>query len=370
MRYVQEAFDTNWLAPIGPNLTAFEKQFCEFTGARFAVPVSSGTAALHLALIVEDLAPGAKVLCSDFTFVATVNAIRYVDAEPVFVDSDHTSWNMDPQLLVEEVERMVRAGDPPAAVVPAHILGQSVDLDPILEVCRRYQIPLVEDAAESLGASYKGIHTGTLGQSGAFSFNGNKIITTSGGGMFVTNDEVKAERARHLSTQAKESTPDNHYLHEVVGYNYRMSNVVAGIGRGQLEALPERIVYRRSLTQRYREELSDLPGLEFMPEIPYGTSNGWATALLFDPAESGTDRIAVQKALEAENIESRPLWRPLHTQPVFRDFRVVGGEVCRELFDKGLWLPNGSSLSHEDQDRILAVIRKLVRRKPLVAKGG
>lgn len=359
IKYVQEAFDTNWIAPVGPHLTAFEKAFCEFTGAEHAVAVASGTAALHLALILAGVKPGGKVLCSDFTFAATVNSILYAGAEPVFIDSNFETWNMDPQLLVDEVERMVAAGEMPQAIMPVHILGQSVDLDPILAVAKKYEIPIVEDAAESLGGDYKGKHTGTFGESAGFSFNGNKIITTSGGGMFITNDEEKAQRARFLSTQAKEPTEDNHYLHHTVGYNYRMSNVVAGIGRGQLEVLPERIEYRRGLMDRYRQAFAETPGIEFMPQVPYGKANGWASAILVDPEVSKVDRRQIQVALEKENIETRPLWRPMHTQPVYADFHHVGGDVSKRLFEVGLWLPNGSSLSHQDQDRIIQGIQAL-----------
>ena len=358
LRYVREAFATNWVAPLGPHVDAFEQEFRAMVGAEHAIAVSSGTAALHLALILAGVGHGDEVLVSTFTFAASANPITYLGARPVFIDSERTSWNMDPGLLEDTLAARARIGRLPKAVVVAHIYGQSADLDPIVAACARYRVPLIEDAAEALGATYKGRSPGTVGLIGCYSFNGNKIITTSGGGMLVTNDATLAARARKLATQARE--PVAHYEHTEIGYNYRLSNVLAGIGRAQLAALEKRVAARRANFARYQVALGDLPGIGFQPEAPWGRHTRWLTCITIDPDEFGADREAVRLALEAANIESRPLWKPLHQQPVFAGCEVVGGAVAEDLFARGLCLPSGSSLTGEDLGDVIGVIRRLV----------
>lgn len=357
LRYVREAFATNWVAPLGPHVDAFEQEFRAMVGAEHAIAVSSGTAALHLALILAGVGHGDEVLVSTFTFAASANPITYLGARPVFIDSERTSWNMDPGLLEDTLAARARIGRLPKAVVVAHIYGQSADLDPIVAACARYSVPLIEDAAEALGATYKGRSPGTVGLIGCYSFNGNKIITTSGGGMLVTNDATLAARARKLATQARE--PVAHYEHTEIGYNYRLSNVLAGIGRAQLAALEKRVAARRANFARYQVALGDLPGIGFQPEAPWGRHTRWLTCITIDPDEFGADREAVRLALEAANIESRPLWKPLHQQPVFAGCEVIGGAVAEELFARGLCLPSGSSLAPADIERVIGVIYDL-----------
>jgi dTDP-4-amino-4,6-dideoxygalactose transaminase len=356
--YVRQAFESNWISSSGPHLNAFEAAVCDYTGAKSAVALSSGTAALHLALILAGVEAGDHVLCSTFTFAASAFAICYIGAIPIFIDSGTETWNMDPGLCVEEIHRLAKEGRPPKAVMPVHLYGQSVDLDPILDACSRFNIPLIEDAAEALGTDYKGRHCGTLGKLGVFSFNGNKIMTTSGGGMLVSDDSDLIQRACFLSTQAKEPTDDRHYLHKEIGFNYRMSNVLAAIGRGQLERIESFIEARRRIFDRYQESFVDLPGVSFMPEANFGRSTRWLTCILISPQESPVSPGAIQVLLEAENIESRPLWMPMHLQPIFRDARCVGGSVSERLYQTGLCLPSGSSLDPESQERVIAVFRK------------
>jgi pyridoxal phosphate-dependent aminotransferase EpsN len=360
--YVAEAFASNWVAPVGPQLDAFEREFCALVGAPHGAAVGSGTAALHLALRCLGVGPGDEVLVSTLTFAASVNPVIYQGATPVFIDSERGSWNMDPALLAEAVETRARAGRPPKAVVLVHLYGQSADLDPIVASCERYGVALVEDAAEALGATYRGRAPGTVGQVGIYSFNGNKIITTSGGGMLVSADEALVAHARKLATQARDPAP--HYEHSEVGYNYRLSNVLAAIGRGQLRLLEERVAARRRNFELYAEALGELPGLAFMPEAPWGRSTRWLTCITLDPLEFGADREAIRLALEAEDIESRPVWKPMHLQPVYRGAARVGGAVAEELFDRGLCLPSGSSLSISDLERVVAVIRRVARDRP------
>jgi len=345
-----EAFDSGWIAPLGPQVDAFEREFAQKLGTGHAVALSSGTAALHLALVLLGVRPGDEVFTSTLTFAATANAIRYVGATPVFIDSDRRTWNMDPALLAEELDAAARHGRRPAAVIVVDLYGQCADYDPILEACRRHGVPVVEDAAEALGATYRGRPAGTLGQIGCFSFNGNKIITTSGGGMFVCQDGSQADLARKLATQAREPAP--HYEHTTIGYNYRMSNLLAAVGRGQLQVLEERVSARRANFEFYRAALGELPGVEFMPEHPAGRPTRWLTCLTLDPVRFGTDREAVRLALEAENIESRPVWKPMHLQPAFSGCRVRGGAVAEDLFRRGLCLPSGSNLSQADRRRV------------------
>lgn len=355
--FVKEAFDTNWLAPVGPHVNAFEQEFCRITGAQAAAAVSSGTAALHLALRLLDVGPGDDVICSTLTFIATANPILYQGATPIFIDSEQTSWNMDADLLADTLSQRAAAGKLPKAIMLAHIYGQSTDLDSILKLCEKYHIPLIEDAAEALGASYKGKALGTMGTFGIYSFNGNKIITTSGGGMLVSNNADLIEKAKFLATQARDMAP--HYQHSQVGYNYRLSNVLAGIGRGQLKVLADRVAARRRNFEFYRLALGHLPGVTFMPEASYGKSNRWLTCLTIDSAASGVDRDQVLLALEKENIEARPVWKPLHLQPVFADCEYIGGQIAAQLFQYGLCLPSGSSLMKSDLERVTQVILNL-----------
>lgn len=359
MKYIGEAFDSNWIAPLGPNVDAFEREFASLIGVPYALALSSGTAAIHLALIEAGVGPGDEVLVSTLTFSASVNPIVYQGARPVFIDSERTSWNMDPGLLAEELDRRARRGRLPKAVVVVHLYGQSADLDPILSECERYGVPVIEDAAEALGATYKGRTPGTFGLAGVYSFNGNKIITTSGGGMLVSRNEKLIAHARKLATQARDPAP--HYQHSEIGYNYRMSNVVAGIGRAQLQVLADRVQARRRNFEYYRHALSYVPGIEFQPEAPWGRHTRWLTCILVDPDKFGIDREALRIALEAENIESRPVWKPMHMQPVFVQYERVGGEVAEDLFARGLCLPSGSSLSFDDLDRVINVIRACSR---------
>jgi dTDP-4-amino-4,6-dideoxygalactose transaminase len=354
-RYFQEAFDSNWIAPLGPQVDAFEREFAAAVGAPHALALASGTAALHLALQLHGVGPGDEVLVSTLTFAASANPVVYLGARPTFIDSELASWNMDPGLLVETLAARARAGRPPKAVVLVHLYGQSADIDPILDACRRYGVPLIEDAAEALGASYQGRAPGVFGQAGIYSFNGNKIITTSGGGMLVAPDKALLDHARKLATQARDPAP--HYEHSEIGYNYRMSNLLAAVGRGQLEALGERVDRKRRIFDFYRQALGDLPGVRFMPEAPWGRSTRWLTVLTIDPRQFGADREAVRLALEAQRIEARPVWKPMHLQPVFRDSPTVGGAVAAQLFRDGLCLPSGTALTTADLERIVAVIR-------------
>lgn len=351
------AFDSNWIAPLGPHVDAFEREMAEVVGLPHGVALSSGTAALHLALILLGVGPGDEVLTSSFTFAASTNAIRYVGASPVFLDSDHRTWNLDPQLLADELRACRDRGQLPKALLSVDVNGQCCDYQPIQELCREYGVPIIEDAAEALGATYQGQSAGQFGDISCFSFNGNKIITTSGGGMLMCRQGAWADKARFLATQARDPAP--HYEHTHVGYNYRLSNLLAAVGRGQLQVLPDRVARRRANFAYYEQHLSDLPGISFMPEFPGSVSSRWLTAILIDPVLFGADRETVRLALEAENIESRPLWKPMHMQPVFASFRARGGTVSAQFFAQGLCLPSGSSLTLDDLARIVAIIRKI-----------
>ncbi|MCA1668662.1 MAG: aminotransferase class I/II-fold pyridoxal phosphate-dependent enzyme [Thermomicrobia bacterium] len=357
--YVQDAFETNWIAPLGPHVDAFEREFCEVTGAAHAAALTSGTAALHLAMILLGVGPGDEVLGSTFTFSASVNPITYCGARPTFIDSERTSWNMDPALLRETLAKRAQAGKLPKAVVVVDLYGQSADLDAIKAACDEYGVPLVEDAAAAVGTTYKGRATGTVGKFGAFSFNGNKIITTSGGGMLVSDDGAAIAHARKLATQARD--PAVHYLHTEIGYNYRLSNVLAAIGRGQLVVIEDRVAKRRENYDAYVRALGDVPGITFQPEAPWGRHSRWLINILIDPQAFGADREVVRQALAAEEIEARPLWKPMHTQPVFTGCEHVGGAVAEELFETGLSLPSGSTLTEDDLARVVGVIRRCVR---------
>ena len=357
--FVEEAFESNYIAPMGPQVDAFEEEFCAKVGAKHAAAVTSGTAALHLVLRLLGVEPGDEVWTSTLTFIGSVSPITYLGARPVFIDSDRETWNMDPGLITEELKKRADKGTLPKAVVLVHLYGQCADIDPILESCKRYGVALVEDAAESLGATYKGCQTGTIANAGIFSFNGNKIITTSGGGMVVSDDESLVEQARLLSAQAREPTP--HYEHSKIGYNYRMSNILAAIGRGQLKVLDERIAAKREIFDFYQGALGDDSGIELMPEAPYGLSNRWLTVILIHTEDFGADRETVRLALEQENIESRPIWKPMHLQPVFEGFGCIGGQVAEALFREGLCLPSGTAMSEEDLNRIVRVFRSCRR---------
>jgi dTDP-4-amino-4,6-dideoxygalactose transaminase len=338
--YLRDAIDSNWVAPLGPHVDAFEAELAELVGVPHALALSSGTAALHLALVVLGIGQGDEVACSSLTFSASANPIRFVGAEPVFVDADAATWTIDPGLLERALAERPRI----KAVVAVDLYGQCCDYDAIRELCSARGITLVQDAAESLGASYRGQPAGGQGDLAAFSFNGNKVITTSGGGMLVSRNEQWVEHARKLSTQAREPTP--HYEHTEIGFNYRLSNLLAAVGRAQLEVLPDRVAARRRINRRYRELL---PDVEFMPEADYGTSNCWLTCILVDEPER------IRLALEAEDIEARPLWKPMHLQPIYRDAPVYGGDVSADLFARGLCLPSGSALTDEDQRRIVEI---------------
>ena len=355
--FVKDTFESNWIAPLGPQVDAFEREFAERVGAPHALALSSGTAALHLALILAGVGAGDEVFVSTLTFSASANPVVYVGGQPTFLDSERTSWNMDPGLLVETLDARARQGRLPKAVILVHLYGQSADIDPIQAACERHGVILIEDAAEALGATYRGITPGTRGWAGIYSFNGNKIITTSGGGMLVSSDEQMIGHARKLSTQAREPAP--HYQHVEIGYNYRLSNVLAAIGRGQLRVLTQHVAARRRNFEAYRQALGDLPGIGFMPEAPWGCATRWLTCLTVEPGEFGADREAIRLALEAENIEARPVWKPMHLQPVFGTCEYIGGRVAQDLFERGLCLPSGSSLSRADLDRVVEVVRRV-----------
>lgn len=350
-----DAFDSNWIAPLGPHVDAFEREFAAIVGREHAVAVSSGTAALHLCLRLFDVQPGQEVFTSSLTFVATANAIRYVGAKPVFLDSERESWNMDPSLLAEELQRCARKGTLPAAVMVVDVNGQCANYRQISEICATYGVPVIEDAAESLGASLDGQPAGSFGAIGCFSFNGNKIITTSCGGMMVTDDAAWAKQARYLSTQARDPAP--HYEHSVLGYNYRMSNLLAAIGRGQLQVLDSRVERRREIYAAYERELGSLPGIEFMPEPEGFVSTRWLTALTIDAQQFGATSDQVRLRLEDQNIEARPVWKPMHMQSAFADCRSIENGVSQSLFENGICLPSGSSMTDEDQQRVIRCIR-------------
>ncbi|MEL6909593.1 MAG: aminotransferase class I/II-fold pyridoxal phosphate-dependent enzyme [Cyanobacteria bacterium J06598_4] len=357
LKFVQEAFDTNWIAPVGPHIDAFEQEFAQVVGSSHAAALSSGTAALHLALKLAGVEPGDEVFCSTFTFIASVSPITYLGAKPVFIDSDRISWNMDPELLATALAQRDRLGKLPKALVVVHLYGQSADLEPIAQVCDRYGVALIEDAAEALGASYKNTSPGTWGMAGIFSFNGNKIITTSGGGMLVSPDPELINQAKFLATQARDTQP--HYEHSEIGFNYRLSNICAGIGRGQLLVLADRVAARRRNFAYYQDSLGDLPGVEFMPEASFGTCTRWLSCLTFDPQLGGIEREEIRLKLLEQQIETRPVWKPMHLQPVFCDRECFNNGVAEDLFAQGLCLPSGSNLTDQDLERVVTEIRRL-----------
>ncbi len=357
LKYIQEAFDTNWIAPLGPHVDAFENEVANFVGVKHAAALMSGTAAIHLALVMLGVGSGDEVICQSFTFSASANPIIYQHATPVFVDSETDTWNMDPNLLEEAIKDRILKGRKPKAVILVHLYGQPAKLDEIVQICNRYEIPLIEDAAEALGSEYKAKKAGSFGKFGILSFNGNKIITTSGGGMLISNDEDIIQKARFLSTQARDDAP--HYEHTHIGYNYRMSNVLAAIGRGQMSVLQKRIEQRRSVFEHYKTVLSDLPGIHFQPEYKGTLSNRWLTALTIDPKLSKVDREKVRLELAKKNIESRPLWKPMHLQPVFKGVPAYINGTSELLFKNGLCLPSGSNLVRKEIELIIDSIFKL-----------
>ncbi len=354
-QFVDAALTDNWVAPAGPHLAALEAEMCAVSGMKAAVCVSSGTAALHLAVRLLDVQPGDEVFCSTFTFVASANPIVYQGARPVFIDAEERSWNMDPGLLAEALARRAQSGRLPRAIIVADIYGQCACWDEIQQVAATYGVPVIEDAAEAVGATYRDRWAGSFGALGIYSFNGNKILTTGGGGMIVANDQALVDRAHLLATQARDPAP--HYEHSELGYNYRLSNVLAGIGRGQLQSLAARIVRRREIFQHYRHALGDLPGVGFMPELPESGSTRWITCMTVDPAAAGVGRDQILAALSAEDIEARPLWKPLHRQPLYHSAEIFGGAVSERLFAQGLCLPSGSAMTEADLFRVVRAVR-------------
>lgn len=358
--YIQEAFDTNWVAPLGPNVDAFESEIAAYAGVAGAVALSSGTAAIHLALELLQVGRGDRVFCSTLTFIASANPILYQGAEPVFIDSEPDTWNMSPEALEVALDEAARDGKLPKAVVVVHLYGQSAKMDRISDLCARYEVPIVEDAAESLGSTYRGTKSGSMGQFGIYSFNGNKIITTSGGGMLVSNDVQALAKARFLATQARD--PALHYQHSVMGYNYRMSNLLAGVGRAQLEVLDERVEARRAIFETYRDAFGNHRGVRFMPELADTRSNRWLTTLTIDKQETGLNIPDLIGELSAHNIEARPVWKPLHLQPLFQGVRYYpheeGTSTSDRLFEEGVCLPSGSGMNRSEQNRVISIVHE------------
>jgi dTDP-4-amino-4,6-dideoxygalactose transaminase len=358
-QFVTEAFDNNWVAPLGPNVTGFENDIASFLdNDMYVAALSSGTAAIHLALILLGIEPGEEVICQSMTFSASANPIRYQHATPVFIDSEKDTWNMDSQFLEEAVKDRISKGKKPKAIIPVHLYGMPAKMEEIISIAKQYEIPIIEDAAEALGSLIKGKKCGTFGEVGILSFNGNKIITTSGGGAMVSKNKDLVDKATFLATQARDPAP--HYQHSHIGYNYRMSNICAGIGRGQMEVLSKRIDQRRTNFSFYEKHLNQFPGISFVKEPRGFYSNRWLTTIFLDPAKSaGITREDIRLALEKENIESRPLWKPMHLQPVFKDFPYYGKNVAENLFNNGLCLPSGSNLEEADLQRVSNCIDEL-----------
>jgi dTDP-4-amino-4,6-dideoxygalactose transaminase len=352
MQYVKEAFDTNWIAPLGENVNGFERELAEKVGSKSAAALSSGTAAIHLALKAAGVGEGDIVFCPTLTFSATANPIIYQNAIPVFIDSDYETWNMSPKALEEAFEKYPEV----KAVLVVHLYGLSADMGKIMDICKKHNVAVIEDAAESLGTYYKGKHTGTFGDYGIFSFNGNKIITTSGGGMLVSNNEERIAKARFWATQSRDQA--RHYQHSELGFNYRMSNVVAGIGRGQLKVLEQRVAKKNYIYEFYKKELGGLEGIEFMPSNEWDEPNYWLSSMTL----TGKVRpIDIMEALEKENIESRPVWKPMHMQPFFEKYDFVGEGVSEKLFENGVCLPSDTKISDEELNRVIEIIKGLWR---------
>jgi len=356
LHYIKEAFDTNWIAPLGPNINALERSIENYTGCGHAAVLSSGTAAIHLALILSNVSAGDEVFCSSFTFSASANPIVYQGATPVFIDSEAETWNMSPELLEEAIKDRIRKGKKPKAVILVHLYGMPAKIDEIMNICNQYDLILIEDSAEALGSMYRGKAVGTFGKFGIFSFNGNKIITTSGGGALISSDEKAIEKARFLATQARDKAP--HYQHSQIGYNYRMSNICAGIGRGQFEVLNERVAKKRSIYERYKKEFSSIDKIGFIDEPLDSFSNRWLTTILVQ--SKNITRETIRLALEKENIECRPLWKPMHLQPVFEKYPRYENGTSAGLFKKGLCLPSDTKMNEKDQNRVINYIKNLL----------
>lgn len=350
MDYINEAFDTNWIAPLGTNVNGFEDELAHMVGSKAAVALSSGTAAIHMALKAAGVGEGDIVFCPTFTFAASANPIMYQNATPVFIDSDRETWNMDPIALEKAFEKYPKV----KAVLVVHLYGFSADMDRIMEICNKHNVPVIEDAAESLGGYYKGQQTGAFGDYGIFSFNGNKIITTSGGGMLVSNNEERIAKVRFWATQSRDQA--RHYQHSELGYNYRMSNVIAGIGRGQLKVLTKRVEKKKYIFNYYKRELCHLEGVEFLEVNDWDTPNYWLSTLL---TKGPVKPIDIIKALEAENIESRPLWKPMHKQPFFKGYDFIGQGISEELFENGICLPSDTKMTDYDLERVCSIIKSL-----------
>lgn len=363
LKYVTEAFETNWISPVGPHITAFEEELARYNGVSHCAALSSGTAAIHLALIILGVRQGDEVICSTFTFSGSCNPIVYEKATPVFVDSETETWNMDPGLLEEAIiDRTKKTGRKPKAIILVHLYGMPAQVDKIMEIARKYEIPVIEDAAEALGSRFKDKALGTFGDLGVYSFNGNKIITTSGGGALVSENEAWIRKAKFLSTQARDPAP--HYQHSEIGYNYRLSNICAGIGRGQLQVLDKRVQQRRANFDFYKSALGNLPGISFSKEREGTFSNRWLSTILIDKSRTpGIGREEISYKLTTLNIESRPLWKPMHRQPVFGDASVYSAGVSERLFDEGLCLPSSSNLSQPERDRVVEGITSLWARQ-------
>lgn len=354
LKFVNEAFATNWVAPVGPHIDGFEKDLSAYNDIPYCAALSSGTAAIHLALIMLGVKAGDEVICSTFTFSGSCNPIAYQQAMPVFVDSEQETWNMDPVVLEKAIEERIKKGKRPKAIIAVHLYGMPARIKAIMEVAGKHRIPVIEDAAEALGASYSGKKCGTFGDIGIFSFNGNKIITTSGGGAMVSRNAEWIQEAKFLSTQARDPAP--HYEHSHIGYNYRLSNICAGIGRGQMKVLDERVAQRRAVFQFYQKHLGNIEGISFQPEMEGSFANRWLSCMLLDRSHPKSPE-DIRLALEKENIESRPLWKPMHLQPVFEGAPYYGNGVSESLFERGLCLPSGSNLTEEDLYRVVEVIK-------------
>ena len=358
LSFIHDAFDSNFVAPLGENVDGFERDIANYTGAADVSVLISGTAAIHLGLILLDVQPGDVVICQSFTFSASASPITYVGAEPVFVDSERETWNMCPDALEEAVRHQLSLGKRVKAIVPVHLYGMPANMDRIMDISRRYCIPVLEDAAEAMGSHIRGKQCGTFGTFGVLSFNGNKIITTSGGGALLSEDEELIRKSRYLATQAREPAP--HYQHTEIGYNYRMSNIVAGIGRGQMRVIDERVRQRRANYEFYSGLLGSIDGITFQPEPEGYYSNRWLTTILIDPEVTGMTRENVRLALASENIEARPVWKPMHQQPVYSEARYYGNGISCKLFEQGLCLPSGSNMSGKDRERIAGVLGETI----------
>lgn len=363
-KFVQEAFDTNWVAPLGPNVNNFEKEVAEYVGAKDAAVLVSGTSAIHLALKALAMKAGDRVFCTSLTFAASCNPIMYEKGEPVFIDSEPESWNMSPMALEKAFVKAKNENKMPIAVIVVHLYGQSADMDKIMAICEKYNTPIIEDAAESLGATYKGKQTGTFGKFGIFSFNGNKIITTSGGGMLISDDSERIAKARFWSTQSRDN--ERHYEHTELGYNYRMSNITAGIGRGQLRVLDERIAQKKHIFERYNEAFKDIEDIEMMPICEYGEPNYWLSCMTLKEG-SRVKPLDIILALEEKNIESRPIWKPMHIQPYYSEFDFFshndeGISVGEDIFNRGVCLPSDTKMSVEDMKKVADIVKGLFKK--------